>query len=210
MIEIDNIMFKNKIQLQEYTKNIIKKIGLGIITKDNEHFNFFNELIKRHSEYEVKKGLGIKNFIIKQNKMNKKAFELNITRIDDSIVDISYIHCCNLINNNLLLRAMRYSVRKQILKFRNNSNLTCNMCKINNDCEFHIDHIKPFSSLSSIFLKDKLNIPNTFDDCKKTNNSKFKKEDYEFKKEWKRYHKKNAELQVLCSKCNLKKSNKST
>ena len=209
-MEINNIFFKNKSQLTNYTRNLINKLGIGNITKDSEYFNFFDELIKRHTEYELKKGLGIELFIIKQNKMNKKAFELNIVRIDNSIVDISYIHCCNLINNNELIRAMRYSVRKQILKFRNKSNLICNICGCNN-YEFHIDHVKPFSILSEEFLKNKNNIPNIpnkFIDCKKTNNPKFKEEDIQFKKEWKKFHKKNADLQVLCSKCNLQKSNK--
>jgi len=206
-MEINNIFFKNKSQLTNYTRNLINKLGIGNITKDSEYFYFFDELIKRHNEYELKKGLGIESFIIKQNIMNKKAFELNIVRIDNSIVDISYIHCCNLRNNNELMRAMRYSVRKQILKFRNKSNLICNICDSNN-CEFHIDHVKPFCILSKEFLQNKSNIPNNFIDCKKTNNPKFKEEDYQFKKEWNRFHKKNADLQVLCSKCNLKKKNK--
>lgn len=206
-MEINNIFFKNKSQLTNYTRNLIKDIGIGIIDNDNKHFKFFNELIKRHSEYKLKLGSGIKSFIIKQNEMNKKAFELNILRTDDTTVDISYIHCCNLINNNQLLKAMRYSIRKQILKFRNKASLICNICN-NNNCEFHVDHKKPFSILVSEFLKDKSNIPNTFIDCEKTNNSKFKNDDYEFKKQWKTYHKKNCELQILCSKCNLIKSNK--
>ena len=206
-MEVNNIFFKNKSQLTNYTRNLIKDIGIGTITNDNKHFKFFNELIKRHSEYELKRGMGIKSFIITQNVMNKKAFELNIVRIDNSTVDISYIHCCNLINNNELIMAMRYSVRKQILKFRNKSNLICSICE-NNNCEFHIDHKKPFSILVLDFLKNKSNIPNTFIDCEKTNNPKFKDEDYEFKKEWKKFHRKNSDLQVLCSKCNLQKSNK--
>jgi hypothetical protein len=209
-MEINDIFFKNKSQLLTYTRNLIKEIGIGTITKDNQYFNFFNELIKRHSEYELKKGSGIKSFIIKQNVMNKKAFELNILRTDKTIVDISFIHCCNLINNNQLLKAMRWSIRKQILKFRKNTNLICNICNIceNNNCEFHVDHKKPFSILVSEFLKNKSNIPNNFIECEKTNNPKFKEEDIQFKKEWKKYHKKECELQILCSKCNLKKSNK--
>ena len=204
---INDKKFRSKKELTDYTRNLIKMIGLGIITTDNEHYKFFEELIKRHNEYEIKRGCGIKHFIIRQNRVNRKAYELNIMRLDDTIIDISYIHCCSLINNNELIRAMRYSIRKQILRFKNKSEMICNICN-NTSCDFHIDHINPFSLICSQFLKDKLYKPTQFIDCKKTNNPKFKKEDIEFKREWKQFHKQNAKLQVLCSSCNLKKSNK--
>jgi hypothetical protein len=211
MIEIDNCVFKTKKELLAYVKDIIEENGIGLLKKDSKHFNFINELIKNHSEYDFKKGKGIDYFEIKQNKINKKALELYIIRVDRTSIDISYRHCCTQNKSDNLSRAMRYSIRKQILKFRNqikNENIIkCCYCGKENT-DFEVDHVEPFITLTKKFLQNKIKIPKDFIDDEKTNMPKFKEDDYEFKKEWKKYHKKNAKLQILCMTCNRHKSQK--
>jgi hypothetical protein len=130
-----------------------------------------------------------------------------IKRLDNTECVFSWRYCCGIVLSDDLTRALRYGISKQILNFKNNNENICQLCNKDNG-NFHVDHIKPFSIIKNEFLKqNQLNIPSLFIRSI-DNNIKFKREDKEFKKQWRHYHKSEAELQILCDKCNLKKSNK--
>lgn len=206
-MEIGELKFKSKAKAETYTRDLINKLQICEIYKENENFIFFHNLLLRHDEYDDKVGKGIKSFMIKQNKLNNKAYEIFVKRIDNTECVFSWRYCCGVILNNNLIRALRYSILKQILRFKNNNDKICQLCN-KDEGNFHVDHIKPFTIIKDEYIKqNKLIIPVTFR-TSKDNNIKFKKEDKEFKKAWLCYHKKEAQLQILCDKCNLKKSNK--
>jgi hypothetical protein len=206
-MEIGEFKFKSKAKAETYTRDLIKKLKISEIDKENEHFNFFHILLLKHDEYDKKVGIGIKSFLIRQNKLNKSAYEMFIRRLDNSECVFSWRHCCGIVLSDNLTRALRNSILKQILRFKNNNDKICQLCN-KDDGNFHVDHIKPFSIIKDEFLKqNQLEIPSSFR-TSSDNFIKFKKEDTEFKKSWRQYHKRMAHFQILCDKCNLKKSNK--
>ena len=72
-----------------------------------------------------------------------------IKRLDGSTIDFSWLLCCKFKNKSIdedLSMAMRFAVRDDILKFRENSPIICNICKETSDefnGNFHVDHDKP-------------------------------------------------------------------
>lgn len=209
---INNKTFKNKTAVYLHTKNLLYNHGYGVIKRGDLEFDFLQELIKLHPDYETKIGIGLKFFKLSQNRQNIKAIHMDIERLDHTYTAISwdfrkYIHKNP---NTLLSRAMRNSVKNQTIRFKNNTLRKCKICNYESDILdfFHTDHIKPFSKLKIDFLKiNKIKKPIDFSkdrynlDC-------FKKEDYKFKKAWIKYHDTHAKYQILCKSCNIKKSNK--
>ncbi len=191
----------NKTNKINYFKTKLNKgICNSLKNERNEDFNDFMELFKNHPEDESK----LKNVIdlcIITNKRNTKYFEINIIRDNGEIEDISYRSCISERHDRYnLYSALRYTIESQIKEFRDNSELKCELCNSTND--IHIDHIILFKTIVEQFLKNYKIIPNSFDD-NEYNGCKFKDEDKQFMTEWFNYHKLNAKLRCLCSKCNL-------
>ena len=205
-IVVNNLEFPSKVKLIEYTRSLLNELGECSISSSHQHYKFFIDLLERHPDYNEKVGCGVKAFKFNRNYCNKKAMETNLIRFDDSIVNYSWISCCNAKSKSekdLLLRAMRYSVIDQILQFKDKSILECVYCK-NKDCEFHVDHIEPFRDLVKTFLEGIEKIPNKFGKDEKYNQTIFLAEDEEFFTTWRNFHL-NAKLQILCTNCNLYK-----
>ena len=209
--KIGELVFKTKKQALEYTRNKITTISYGKINKQNEHFKFFKKLLKNLPEYKEKKGCGILAFNIERNAFNK-SYHLTIDRKDGTNIDFSWNQCCQFkprTSEQYLTRAMRDEIYYQIHRFKQEALLRCCICKtFDKNIEYHADHIIPFSKIKESFLnQNDLPVPIEF----KTgiNGTKlFTDDDYEFKKSWTKYHKNNTQLQILCQRCNLKKSNK--
>ena len=197
-----------KKELTEYYKNLINKTGLCPSLKSNYPTVYFElmNLFHNHPEYPEK----IHNVIdisIIRNKLNSKYFELQLTKADNTIDNISYRCCINKPNKDRNLKsAMRNAIYPQILEFRNNcESLECSLCK--SKANIHIDHITLFHTLYDEFLKERRDIPLLFDD-NVFNMAIFKQEDKDFENEWKVYHKNHALLRCLCMKCNLTRNKK--
>lgn len=211
---IGELEFKTKKDCEDYTRNIINNLGCCIIQKDNKHFNFFYNLIKNHSEYDIKIGVGIDYFYIIQNPMNKKCYQTMIKRIDKSETDFSWVYCCKFkVQSSYedLIKSMRTSIKDYVIQYKQKQKkLICNFCKNENEeyQNYHVDHNKlSFLKLVTDFLQiTKKKVPSSFDSCKIYYLNIFKDEDEDFKNEWVNYHNENCDLQILCQKCNLTKS----
>ena len=81
---IGELEFKTKKDCETYTRNIINTLGCCEIKKDNAYFIFFNNLIKNHPKYELKKGAGIDYFFIEHNPI-AKGYQTMIKNIDKQI-----------------------------------------------------------------------------------------------------------------------------
>jgi hypothetical protein len=153
----------------------------------------FGFQIKKHPTYKY-----YQTFIISDNNIS---------------INFSFVSCCNFnakhkktYSEYSLIQAMRTTIGKQILEFKNDAeNVVCNFCETNTAEEYHIDHDTiSFKQLSNQFILENPMTPKQFD---KNRNYRtiFKNEDKEYKKKWYDYHKKMATLQILCRTCNLKK-----
>jgi hypothetical protein len=210
---IGDIGFKSKEECKKYTRKIISGLGCCNINKDHIHFNFFENLLKNHPEYDEKKGDGIDYFFIIPNPLVSKFFQTMIKRVDGSKIDFSWIYCCEFkertINDHLIM-SMRTAIKDEVINFKQSQiNLTCNSCKNDNLLyeNYHVDHDNlSFKTLKDNFLSlTSKPIPTSFGDCKKYNFTIFKEEDEDFKQEWIKYHNDNCKLQILCKGCNLNK-----
>ena len=76
---IRNHIFNSKTKAEEYTRNLIKEIGIcsSIKNKSTNYYDFLFNLCQRHPN-KNKKLKNIIDFCIIKNKLNSKAFELNI------------------------------------------------------------------------------------------------------------------------------------
>jgi 5-methylcytosine-specific restriction endonuclease McrA len=216
---IGDLVFKTKKEAETHTRKYIKALANGRSCCEFEEgtgaFASFKDLLKNHSDYKEKKGCGIQQFIIKKNKQNKNSYHMTLKRKDNTEVSFSWLHCCKFLEEDLnkdnynLSQAFRNAIYYQICNFRKSATKECVFCGVDDeDTIYHVDHIIPFSKIKDDFLDEYVKpIPNTFDkdlDGIVT----FTDDDYEFNKIWTKYHLENAELQILCQTCNLKKSNK--
>lgn len=191
----------NKSQQTNYFKIRLNKGLCKSLKKErNDDFNDFMELFKFHPESDMKL-LDVIDLCIVNNKRNSKFFEINLIRSNGQKEDISYRCCINKRNTNYNLnQALRYAIEPQIKEFRDKNKNKCVLCGSTNNIQ--IDHIIMFKNLVNDFLKKTSRpIPNEYDDSD-FNAAKFKLEDKELEEEWFIYHKKNATLRCLCSKCN--------
>lgn len=208
--------FKTKKECENYTRNIINSLGCCIINIGHIQFNFLYDLFRNHSEYKIKKGVGIDYFYIQHNPFNKKYYQTMIKRLDGSDIDFSWVFCCQFKERThrfALIQCMRQSIKDTTIKYKYSKDiLICNFCKTTDELyeNFHVDHYNPsFQQLKNNFLelvkKEGKEEPLTFDDCKKYNVNIFKDTDADFKNDWIDYHNKNCNLQILCRDCNLRK-----
>ena len=205
--KIGNKNFKSKKECYMFTKNIIHNLGCCTIKKDHECFNFFDDLLKNHTEYDTKKGSGVDYFSIIRNKYNNNVFNTVLTRIDNSKILFSWPHCCEFKKRSFdwhLSASMRNSISHIVIDFKCKSKLKCCMCDIsNNEVVYHVDHIIPFIKLKNDFLKiTNHQLPKTFSNCPKYDGCSFSDEDIDFKNDWINYHNDHCKLQILCQPCN--------
>ena len=210
---IGKIQFKTIKECQQYARD---KIGTTprTIERDDPNFPFFEDLINNHSEYERKIGVGIDSFKFIKNPMNKNAMHGIIIRIDETEEDYSWLHCCRnnktlKIVDNSLISAMRYAIKEDTIKFKQQQAiLKCNICNAIDlpNSEYHTDHINPsFREIKDNFLILHPTTPTIFSRCMTTKMNIFSVSDNSFELKWFKYHRQNANYQILCKHCNLKK-----
>lgn len=210
---IGKLEFKTKKECENYTREIINFLGCCKIYKKKPMFDFFNDLIKNHPEYEDKIGVGINYFIIEPNPMVKKYYQMAIKRLDGTKMDFSWVYCCQFkerTKHEDLIRSMREAISPYTMEFKKNqTKLICNYCESEGEPrdKYHVDHVEPsFSTISTNFLNEtKLIKPIVFGECKLNNLTRFMKEDEEFEDAWVDYHNDVCTYQILCRSCNIKK-----
>lgn len=198
-------MVNNNDKIKYYQQILNKGLCKSLLNERENDYKELVELFKNHPEYPYKLR-NLSDICIVYNKRNNKYFEFNLIRDDGTIDDISYRSCINKQNiNKNLYAAMRDYIDPQIILFRKNNIMKCEICNKTND--IHIDHIIMFKELTDLFLKDKTNIPIDFDH-NYYNGCIFKDKDKEFANEWFKYHLKHAKLRPLCKCCNLTRRKK--
>lgn len=206
---LDGRVFKSQTAAKEYTRSILKPLIGSSILEHEEGWDFFNELISRHPEYEEKRGCGVYAFVVATSAYGH--VELNLKRKDGSETDISWVTCvkakaASVLDN--LKAAMRLAIDDQILAFKESfkAGTPCAECSDPIKDKYHADHFIHFEKLFQRFLELFPDHPEKFDDEPVTNRAKFKAKDLEFEKAWQDYHKKEAVLRFTHPECNLKRS----
>lgn len=218
-INIGEKVFKTKAESKEFVKAILNKYELenSLNTAD---FEFICELLRRHPEYEKKRGVGINEVVIKLDKNWGKTRCFHIKRIDGTETDFSYLHC---IDNDIskepvkmFKQSARSAVEDQIVShllnyirrtIDNENNIVCekSQLKISRE-QATVDHIPPitFDKILNDFLKLK-NIEPSQIEYKGFGDNEYKKEfkDEQIKTEFANYHRQVAKLRVISKHENL-------
>jgi len=196
--------FKGQEKAKEFVRQSLKSF--------DPNSKLWMDLVKRHPSSDEKIGIGIKRFFVTPNPMSKQHLQLNIERLDGSVVDISWVSCVTSRGASAkqnLAKAMRESIAIDIKEFKDesfNKETSCVICNthIKTKFEAQVDHILPFAEIVKKYLELNNNVhPTEFDDCNKTHTAIFKPEDADFKILWISFHKENMSLRILCAKCNV-------
>lgn len=184
--------FKTKKSLEDYTRKFlddIRKDKKRTYIVEGEEKRFLLWLFSRHPENSKKTANGIKYITVGPNITGKP----HVTIIDNNDEEeaISWLTCVRgrpKTKNAIVANDMRKAIVSQVLDFKNthrkpNGMFECFACKEEVE-KVEIDHVKNFSQLKNDFLSINQQVGT-----------------------WPEYHLKHAQLQLLCVKCHLCKTN---
>lgn len=208
-IIIGDHIFNTQLSAKKYIRDLISKIGICNSVKNisQDYYEILLELCKRHPESEEKLR-DIVDFRIIYNRFSKKYYELNIVKLHNIIIDISWKICISGRERSAqqdLNTAFRVCIIDQINEFRNKSNTTkCSLCQ-EKITKCHIDHVIHFQKIVDDFMKIyKFDIPTQYDIVNDgSNRICFTNRDKNIHDAFYNYHKNYAVLRVLCENCNL-------
>ena len=194
---------------QQYIRELLAKIG--VCDSVGIYFDDIKNIVSHHPKADIKLAK-LKDFKIQNSILNKKALQLIIINDDDTITDISWLICASKklkTNNDNLKAAFRNCILPQIEKFiEQNDTSKCQMCGIELNNNFHIDHIKMFKEIMEEFLCVYTGIvPSEFDDDIYYR-AIFRKQDIDISSQFYEYHLHVAKLRCVCVKCNLTRTKK--
>jgi len=220
-IKIGNTEYKTIKECEKAVREKIKKMYLDneyIITPQNPNFIFLMDILNNHPENYDKIGVGVDAFILSIEPTFKKGIQIFIKRIDETTEVFSWIICCGgrkITTKSFQLDAMRYAVKSITIDFKNNNDLICAICKVENleYSKYHTDHKTiPFIEIANNFINKTINMPSQFDRHINPEINgygyNFKNEDKHIEQQWYDYHLQYSDFQILCKTCNLKKGKK--
>lgn len=197
----------NKKQRTEACREILYKYNIDDII-DAYDKSFMINIFEGHSEWDIKKGVGILSISIMNNTFNR-CFRIN--RIDGSSTDISFTHCINKPSKlSFVKKACRSAIRNEIVLYRNNNVFFgVSKCPFTNEVlekeNTHIDHYDlTFDQMFNFWIINKdieklyLKINKTIDNCVDTYfTDKYLVNDFID------FHNKSCKLRAVSKKANL-------
>jgi hypothetical protein len=201
--------FTTKAELAIYIQKIIKSVGVcdSVKAKSPAVYRWFmEELFIRHPNFHAKTK-DVVDIFITHNAFHDQYLQLNLKKVTGTCDDISWRCCVTGKAKNLLKVAMRVAISPQIRAFKNSQRQICALCHRTDAKEFHVDHVRHFEELYTLFLSTEQaqSIPTNFKRqpfalCE------FLVEDMAFQLRWVKFHAEMADLRVLCQSCNLHRS----
>jgi hypothetical protein len=203
--------FPSYTKCTEYIRNLLKEIGItnSVKTVSMAHYENLLSLLKRHPEA-TEKLENLEDLQIYSCPINKTPSCINILRIDNTIMDISWRVCVNgkgYTPSQQFKKALRECISYQIRNFRTQADLShCTLCNEEDPVNIHIDHILHFKTICENFMAiNKIEIPIDYDQKSITYQTIFKKKDEWIASLFQKYHLDNATLRVTCAKCNIER-----
>lgn len=148
----------NKKQKTERCRGILYSYNLNEEINRLNDYDFLISIFENHSEWDLKKGVGIKSISVVKNKFNK-CFQIN--RVDGTFTDISFVHSISQTSDiSKIKKACRGAVRGEVLKYRNeNVFFGVTKCPINGEFltkeNTHIDHYDiTFNDMFELWFKN--------------------------------------------------------
>ncbi|MCC6500922.1 MAG: DCL family protein [Anaerolineales bacterium] len=208
-------IFSTKYALQERIKKILYRYQDEQYLSDND-FEFMFQALNRHLDFEIKKGIGIKAFFVRQNPVYKNTRCFWLVCFDGSETDFSYQECLKPTSQekkffNACRVAIEPYTQEYKRKFFDDLNGKTYFCPYTNQpLNFkgsHVDHKAPntFQQIVITFLKKyAIDISNV-----KINSSAIDNKhqdtfsDSDLEQLWVEYHNSQAVFQIISRKANL-------
>jgi 5-methylcytosine-specific restriction endonuclease McrA len=217
----DKFVFESQTECQNYTRSLIKQIGLGVVPP--EHHEYFMCIYKNHSKEDALKKPScneISHFKIVNRVLGNRPDEIKAVHIRGHDIPFSWVNCSK-DNSNVdtkksqkihLTEACRSAILCDVNAFNASYDAIDRVCAKCESVEaLSVDHkTTPFSTIFTDFMEGELDeIPTKFDFDRKCNTAIFKRDDDEFKERWILYHRSRATYQLLCKPCNSSKGKRS-
>jgi len=203
--------FKTKKSATEEARNRINKYEAGErLRLEDEHF--FVSLFTLHSEYSEKKDAGIDYIAVERDFHNNRC--LYIHRVDGTSIDCSWVHCIQPASQKTVVSmAFRRAVKETIMAYKTASLDKVNVCpalgiKLTYG-NSHVSYLSPsFEDLFICFLQQRhidvesvvLTNPKPVDTDQRGQIT-----DQELLKDWRSFHQRKANLQLLSAEANLRR-----
>lgn len=204
--------FKTKKELETFTRGFLKNRLNTSIEFSDEGYGFLSSLIERHPDYGRKVSPPIKGFKVLKNFGGHIA--LNFTDSEEE-KSVSWRKCVSQGRANWLadLKAVcRQEVTSQVQSFKDENyydGMSCPSCMkaIPNRKMAHVDHkTKSFKQIFDEFTGSNFKkLPKDFKPAGMHIGYEFKDEDWYTRKIWVDYHREQADYQILCASCNIRK-----
>jgi hypothetical protein len=198
----------NKTQTIERCKKILHCYKPNEVLNDND-FNFMCSIFEMHSEWEQKKGVGIKSISVIKTKYGTKCMVLN--RHDGTYTDISYMHSINQRTDIQKIKMACRSAIRPIIDEYKYKNVLYGVSKcpftleILTETNTHIDHYDmPFIKVFESWI-EKQNVSYLATKINKTIDNNFDTyfTDVNIAYDFKQFHNANTHLRAVSKKANL-------
>jgi len=208
-IAFGDFQFKTKKSAREEIQNRINSYDFNEELSP-EDIVFFSELFKLHDEHQIKVGCGIKTIFVKKDFHNNRC--LFIQRVDNTEIDISWVHCLQPASiKQVVSMAFRRAVKQSIMDYKSarlETGVSCPKLKV--PLNFKNSHVvyteTSFDKLLESFLLNnqlvhesvQLINPEPIDEDQRGIIAETK-----LFNDWQKYHSTNAKLDLWSAKANL-------
>jgi hypothetical protein len=199
-------IYPTKEAAAKYCQGMLK----GEIPIDQE---FLLDLLKLHTEADLKIGCGVSRFEVRQNPVFRRSRSFYLIRTDGMETDWSYLHCLSPASHRTeVLEGMRTAIVDQVLRFKIGKFTSGeNRCEVTNVIlnmeQAHADHHPTsFMDLANRWREglelswEDIPVNETVDNSVVT-----RLVDANQLSSWQDYHQKHASLRLVTSKVNLSK-----
>ncbi len=205
MPTINGKNFKTKKAAYEYTRKKMYDMGCCTITakSDPENFAFLASLVS------FKMITHCVEFQIFKLPQTKDSLHLKVKTNNSPFKTISWRDCSRQTDttHDKLAEAMRNAVKPHMYAFKATKTM-CNICSDDITKVGDIDHIEPFATIKSDFMKNTSQEKPTEFGENEFSSFIFSPENKEFEEQWTKYHNERAKYQMLCKKCHKEKTKK--
>ena len=211
MIVLADWQFKTKKELTSFMQNALRKSYGKVVYRGEKGFDFLMDLVNRHPRREEKINGEVEYFLIEKNFGGHPALSFKDI---NGVCSISWRKCVTGRDEswlNQLSMAFRQSIKDQIQEYKianYGPNMSCPLCgsAIEDRKQAHVDHkTKSFKELFNEFTGNQKKLPKEFRSLGNHLCHTFKDEDQILDRAWKQFHKKHADFQIICAKCNVRK-----
>jgi hypothetical protein len=215
--------FETKKDAEEFIRTILCKYQFDQPLDDSD-FIIVSDLLDRHPESDIKKGVGVKSIIVRQDQKFGTTRHFCLVRLDDSIIDFSIGKCFSSNPNTpikLFKSCARRAVENQVIYFINSyfakhqdssGKVICAITGVAVDKDnASVDHTPPttFDNIVLTFIQaNNLDLDKVVFTSADTYKVGKEFTDEKLKTDFANYHKQVAKLRITTRTANLKQKKK--